>query len=227
MGHTRDPIPTKEAEVVDWVDNFAACIAANAVAWDIPGAEVTDLQTAFTTFKTLHVKAVSPERTPIIITQKNAAKAALLAKIRALMGFRLKNPIITDADRITMGLHVKDTTRTVMTVVNDAVDIDSITHGPITGSHVNVIRYHIEGKSIRAKVPYHLAVIQVYIRGADDPEPILNNERGWSKDFISMNEPFEMRHNPEDAGKMAYYRAHWETSGGVKGPWSMASAEIP
>jgi hypothetical protein len=55
----------------------------------------------------------------------------------------------------------------------------------------------------------------------------LNNEKGWSKDYISMVEPFEIRHEPGDVGKTAYYRAHWETPSGVKGPWAMASAEVP
>jgi hypothetical protein len=126
-----------------------------------------------------------------------------------------------------MGFSLIDGTRTSITVVNDAVDIDNISNGPIPGSHVHIIHYHIEGKAHRAKSPYHLAVFQVYIKGVGDAEPILNNERGWSKDSISLNEPFEIRHDPSDMGKIAYYRACWETSGGVKGPLSMMSAEIP
>jgi hypothetical protein len=112
-------------------------------------------------------------------------------------------------------------------VVNDAVDIDNISNGPIPGSHTHSISYHIEGKTHRAKAPYHLAVFQVYLKGAGDAEPILNSERGWSKDYVSMNEPFEIRHEPGDMGKIAYYRAHWETTGGAKGPWSMMGAEVP
>jgi hypothetical protein len=70
-------------------------------------------------------------------------------------------------------------------------------------------------------------VFQVYIKGADDPEPILNSEQGWSKDYLSMTEPFEMRHESGDVGKIAYNCAHWETSGEVKGPWTMARVEVP
>jgi hypothetical protein len=70
-------------------------------------------------------------------------------------------------------------------------------------------------------------VFQVYLKGTSDADPILNNERGWSKDYVSMNEPFEIRHESTDMGKIAYYRAHWETPGGAKGPWSMMSAEVP
>jgi hypothetical protein len=64
-----------------------------------------------------------------------------------------------------------------VTAVNDAADIDGISNGAIPGSHTHVISYRIEGRSNRAKAPYHLAVFQVYIRGTDDPEPILNLTR--------------------------------------------------
>jgi hypothetical protein len=126
-----------------------------------------------------------------------------------------------------MGFSLIDGTRTSITVVNDAVDIDNISNGPIPGSHVHLVHYHIEGKAHRAKAPYHLAVFQVYLKGAGDAEPILNSERGWSKDYLSKNEPFEMRHEPTDMGKIAYYRAHWETMSGAIGPWSMMGAEVP
>jgi hypothetical protein len=135
--------------------------------------------------------------------------------------------LISLRDAVAMGFSLLDDTRMSITVVNDAVDIDNISNGPIPGSHVHIIRYYIEGKAHRAKVPYHLAVFQVYLKGAGDAEPILNSERGWSKDYVLMNEPFEIRHEQSDMGKIAYYRAHWETMGGAKGPWSMMSAEVP
>jgi hypothetical protein len=158
---------------------------------------------------------------------KQAAKAALCAALEDLIDRGFLIDPRTAEDVVAMGFHLIDGTRTPTTVVNDAVDIDEITNGIIPGSHTHIVRYHIEGRPNRAKAPYHLAVFQVYVKGAADPEPILNSERGWSKDYISMTEPFEMRHEPGDVGKTAYYRAHWETSGGVKGPWAMASAEVP
>jgi hypothetical protein len=84
----------------------------------------------------------------------------------------------TETDVVAMGFSLVDGTRTSITVVNDAVDIDNISNGPIPGSHAHIISYHIEGKAHRAKAPYHLAVFQVYLKGAGDAEPILNSERG-------------------------------------------------
>ena len=76
---------------------FTAGIAANAGAWGIPASEVSALQTANTAFATLQAKADSPAKTSIIAAEKNAARNTPETRIRELVGFRLKNPFITDA----------------------------------------------------------------------------------------------------------------------------------
>ena len=198
------------------------------------GADWTDIPTAsWTAFKNARVvwasayAACKGAHLPKDTEAKNLAKKALRTAITNLLerGFLLAPR--TSEDAVAMGFHLIDNKRTSLTTVSDAVDIDRIANGTVPGSHTHIIYYRIEGSSHRAKAPYHLAVFQVYVRGADDPEPILNSERGWSKDYISLREPFEIRHESGDVGKTAYYRAHWETSRGVKGPWAMASAEVP
>jgi hypothetical protein len=125
-----------------------------------------------------------------------------------------------------MGFHLLDATDTVAGELNDRVVIDSVTNDPIMGSHTHIIRYHIKRKQHRYRVIYYQAVLQVYLQGAGDPPPVLNGERGWSKNYLSENNRFELRHKSGDVGKTAHYRARWETEGGAKGRWSMASAEV-
>ncbi|MDR1324584.1 MAG: hypothetical protein LBK00_00935 [Treponema sp.] len=199
-----------------------------------PNAAWTDIPiTSWTVFKEAHAAwvpayaACKGAHLPKDTEAKNLAKTGLRTAISDLLERGLLLAPRTSEDVVAMGFHLINNTHTTVATVNDAVDIDRIVNGTIPGSHTHTLYYHIEGKPRRAKAPYHLAVFQVYIRDASDPEPILNSERGWSKDYISMTEPFVMRHEPEDVGKTAYYRAHWETSGGVKGPWAMASAEVP
>jgi hypothetical protein len=193
---------------------------------DVPAASWTAFKTAHAAWVTAYA-ACKGAHLPKDTEAKNLADAALRTALSDLLERGLLLSPRTAEDAVAMGFHLIDGTRTPTTVVNEAVDIDEITNGIIPGSHTHIVRYHIEGHPHRAKAPYHLAVFQVYVRGAADPEPILNSERGWSKDYISMTEPFELRHEPGDVGKTAYYRAHWETLGGVKGPWAMSSAEVP
>jgi hypothetical protein len=100
--------------LADWAENFAGRIAGKAGLWDIPAEEANALQTAFTDFKSLHEMAASPQKTPIIVARKNAAKVDLLKKIRAMVGYRLQNPIITAVDRTELGLHIRDTNPTTI-----------------------------------------------------------------------------------------------------------------
>jgi hypothetical protein len=42
------------------------------------------------------------------VAKKNAARVRLKSRIRGLVNFQLRNPIITNAEGIAMGLHVRD-----------------------------------------------------------------------------------------------------------------------
>jgi hypothetical protein len=111
-----DYIPKKDSELVPWGDNFNSKVAANASRWGIPPEEIADLQNAYDAFVLLQKKADSPDKTKVIVAEKNAARKKYVALVRAMAGFRLKNPIITDAERIDIGLHVRDTTPTTIDV---------------------------------------------------------------------------------------------------------------
>jgi hypothetical protein len=220
------------AEALDTLANSVLTYATPHI--EGAGADWTDIPTAsWTAFKAAHATwvpayaACKGAHLPRETEAKNLAEVALRESLSDLLDRGMLLEPRTAADAVAMGFHLIDGTRTVVTVVNDAVDMDNIINGPIPGSHIQTIWYHVEGRPHRAKSPYHLAVFQVYIQAAGDPPPVLNSERGWSKDYVCMNEPFELRHEPDDVGKTAYYRAHWETEGGVKGPWSMVSAQVP
>ncbi|MDR1129681.1 MAG: hypothetical protein LBK96_01690 [Prevotellaceae bacterium] len=111
-----DYIPPKDSELVPWGSNFNSKVSVNASRWGIPLEEVTEVQTAYDVFVPLHKKADSPDSTTVIVAEKNVARKNYVTLVRAMVGFRLKNPIITDAERLDMGLHVHDTTPTTIDV---------------------------------------------------------------------------------------------------------------
>ncbi|MDR2070910.1 MAG: hypothetical protein LBP81_05805 [Treponema sp.] len=103
MSKQGDYLPQQEAVLIDWGDNFAAEITAHGTEWEIPAAEVSGVTTALAAFKTLHTQAASPERNRVIVEEKNEARDAFKAKVRAMVKFRFENPIITNADRVRCG----------------------------------------------------------------------------------------------------------------------------
>jgi hypothetical protein len=92
-------LPAKEADLVDWSDNFVTVLTANAAAWEVPAAEVTALTGALNTFKPLHEQATGPDSTAVIVEQKNEAKAALVTLIRNMVNYRLANPAVVGSKR--------------------------------------------------------------------------------------------------------------------------------
>jgi hypothetical protein len=215
-----DYIPRKDAELVPWSANFATQVADNAIAWNIPVEEVTDLQNATTSFARLQAQADSPAKTAIIVAEKNVARTELKAKIRALVNFRLKNPIITDAQRIAMGLHVHDTTPTTVPVPKSRPELDI----DVVDVRRLKILFHDMGSSSKAK-PYGVngAVIAYAMLDAPPADP-----SALTRTALATRTPHTLEFTEEERGKTVYVAICWQNEKGEKGPWSeIESAIVP
>ncbi|MDR2765351.1 MAG: hypothetical protein LBB90_10025 [Tannerella sp.] len=216
----KDYIPRKESELVAWSANFTAQVAANATAWEIPAGEVTALQTADTAFAALHAQADSPAKNSIIVAKKDAARKTLTAKIRELAGFRLKNPVITDAQRVALGLTVHDTKQTTISAPKSRpeLDIDVLDFGRLK------VLFHDMGSSSKAK-PYGVngAVIVYAVLDAPPVDPSALN-----RSALATRTPYILEFTGEERGKTVYVALCWQNQKGERGPWSeIESAIIP
>ncbi|MDR0669459.1 MAG: hypothetical protein LBF95_05200 [Treponema sp.] len=224
-------LPRKDADLDTLANSVRAYCAPHLAGSnpDWPDIPLTSW-TAFTTALAVWTPAYEACKVPHLPSQtaaKNLAKQALEDSLTELLLRGLLMPPRTVEDILAMGFHLADTTHTPVEEVKDTVDIDSIANGTVPGTHVHILHYHIQGNPHRSKAPYQMAVFQVYIRGPNDSEPVLESEDPWGADHTSMNEPFEVHHKPEYTGKTAYYRARWQAFGGIQGPWTMAAALIP
>jgi hypothetical protein len=196
-----------------------------AIWTDIPLPTWMSFKTAFAIWTLIYEKCQKPHL-PGDTEAKHSAETELRRTFTELMDRGLLLAPRTSEDLVSMGFEFVDDTRTVITEVTDTVNFGNILNGPVAGSHVHIVPYNITGKKSRAKAPYHLAVFQMYIQGPDDPPPILEEDKWWGKDILSKNEPFEHHHKAEDVGKIAHYRARWETANTVVGPWTMTNAQV-
>ena len=220
MSTKSDYIPKKDAELVPWSANFTAGVAANAGAWGIPPDEVSALQTADATFAALHAQADSPARTSIIVAEKNAARHTLETKIRELAGFRLRNPIITDAQRIALGLHVRDTTYTTVPVpkTRPELDVDVVDFRRLK------VSFRDMGSSSKAK-PYGVngAVIVYAVLDTPPADP-----GALTRSVLATRTPYTLEFTEEERGKTVYVAICWQNEKGERGPWSeIESAIVP
>jgi hypothetical protein len=215
-----DYIPGKDAELVSWSANFVTQVAANAPMWDIPADEVANLQVVATDFATLQAQADSPAKNTIIVAKKNAARTTLVTIIRGLVNFRLKNPIITDAQRIAIGLHLHDTTPTAIPAPTSRPELDI---DVFDVRRLKVV-FHDMGSSSKAK-PYGVNGAVIVYAVLDTP-PV--SPEALTRSVLATHTPFTLEFTEEERGKTVYIAICWQNEKGQKGPWSeIESAIVP
>jgi hypothetical protein len=220
MSSKSDYIPERDSELVAWSANFTAGVTANAGAWGILPDEVSALQIADTRFATLHAQADSPAKNSIIVAEKNAARKTLEAKIRELAGFRLKNPVITDAERIALGLHVRDTKPTNIPVPKSRPELDI---DVVDFRRLKVVFHDMDSKS-KAK-PYGVNGAVIVYAVLDAPPA---DTSALARSALATRTPHILEFTEEERGKTVYVAICWQNEKGERGPWSeIENAIVP
>ncbi|MDR1983395.1 MAG: hypothetical protein LBQ28_01010 [Prevotellaceae bacterium] len=213
-------LPSKDAELVAWGNNFTVQVAANAAAWEITTTEVTDLQRKFDNFQALFSHACSPEKTSIIVAQKNEAREIFKETVRGLVNFRLRNPVITADQRIALGLHVRKTKPSPIPVpaTRPELDIDVL--------DVRRLKIHFRDmySSSKAK-PYGISGAVIIYAALDTP-PADHNM--LMRSTLATRTPYTLEFTEEERGKTVYVACCWQNKKGKNGPWSeIESAIVP
>jgi hypothetical protein len=204
MSKQGDYLPGQESSLIDWGDNFAAEVTAHGAEWEIPAAESTGVTTALAAFKTLHTQSAGPERTRVIVEQKNEARDAFKAKVRAMVKFRFENPIITNADRVRCGLHSRDTVKTPSGEPSTVPVLEELK--PLGNARVE-IRAHDENTPDSRAVPYgYNGCVLKYAWGK---EPITDRDALTLSKLITRF-PYTLALPPEASGSVLSITACWQ-----------------
>jgi hypothetical protein len=215
-----DYIPRKDAEIVSWSANFSAQVATNAAVWEIPYNEVTDLQNATALFATLQAQAGSPAKTSIIVAQKDAARKNLVGIIRAMAGFRLKNPIITDAQRRALGLRVRDAKPSSIKPPHTRPELDI----DVVDVRRLAVNFRDMGSKSKAR-PY--GVNGALIKHATLDTPPADHD-ALTRTVLATRTPHILEFTEEERGETVYVVICWQNEKGELGPWSeIESAIVP
>ncbi|MDR2643399.1 MAG: hypothetical protein LBC74_11470 [Planctomycetaceae bacterium] len=212
MAHSKDYLPTTELELVDWSGNFTNVVLDNAAAWGITEKEQLDLKNAYLNFKFLQIQSSTPEKSKITVQEKNTAKQILKSKIRELVNYRLRNPVITNAQRVSMGLRARKFYRTPI---------------PVPSSHpkfvINVLdvrrlmlSFSESGVAGKAK-PYGIDGAVIMFAVLDKPP---NGVEELIHSVLATRTPHIFQFNDNERGKYAYFAICWQNEKGEKGPIS-------
>jgi hypothetical protein len=215
-----DYIPPKDADLVAWSANFTSQVETNARTWEIPPDEVVGLRVANDAFAELQKKADSPAKNSIIVAEKKTARKELIAKIRALVGFRLKNPIITNAERIALGLRVHDTTPSPIPVPKNRPEL-SIS---VIDFRRLKVTFHDKDSSSNA-IPYGFNGAVIIYAVLDAPPA---DHNALTRSVLATRTTYTLEFTEEERGKTVYIAICWQNEKGEKGPFSeIESAIVP
>lgn len=110
-------IPTKDADLIAWGDNFAAVITADPALYGLLAADALVIQTQYNEFAAAYAIAVNPAtRTIVTIAAKDEEKAGFLSIARAYAAIIRANAGVSDAAKAAAGLTIPDPTPTPIPV---------------------------------------------------------------------------------------------------------------
>ena len=109
----RNTIPRTDAKFLNWSANFGDLIAADAAGYGLSDKQAADFNALLTAFRASYAKAVEPgTKTTVAVAQKNADRDALRLAARRLVSIIDGQANVTDAQRVALGIVVRDASPT-------------------------------------------------------------------------------------------------------------------
>ena len=209
-----DFIPPSDADFDSWLQNFVSYVAANAAALGASPAEVTALQGVQTDWDAKYPASNTAFAASLAATQaKTDSRIAGEAFIRPFVGRLQSNPSVTDAQRQSLGITVRSTTRTAVgpPASKPVASIDPSQRLRHTIAFVDELT-----PTSRAK-PDGVQGCEIWTK-VGDPVPAGPNDVHYLA--LDTRTPSVAEFDAADAGKTAYYMLRWISTRGEPGPWS-------
>jgi len=208
-------IPARDADLVNWSDNFSTLLTASPATYGLISGDAVAVAAANTPWQTAYTTAIDPStRTPVAVQAKDDAKISMLATIRPYAQLISLNAGVLASDKIAIGVNPRTSSPTPISapVTNPILAVVSTT--PLQ----HVLRYRDESASPSVKSkPYGVLQIQIFCSVS---ATVITDQNALDYKGVATKSPFLLSFDPADAGKQAYYAARWITRRGLIGPWS-------
>lgn len=211
-----DYIPRTDPEFNIWQGNLIAEVDLNATTWNIPADVVTAVKGAQSTWTAAYLKADNVDnRTHGDVTMKNRARTAYEKKLRPfIQEYITFNSKITDGQRESMGLKVRNNSRTPAQVP----ETRPVGRIEFTQRLQHIIHFSDELSPLSKAKPAGVHGCEIWVK-IDGESPKKASELNFLG--TETETPYIASFDGEYAGKMAYYWLRWVNTKGQTGPWSV------
>jgi hypothetical protein len=216
-----DYMPSSEQGLCDMGDVVIPYATENCVRWGVrpPGKAMID---KFEDFKLKMAKCKDPTHSQIDTLAKNNARKLAEKEMRDyLQGLVVRNTSVTDEDRRTMGLRLRDTTPTTIGAPSGTPTAEVSYPGY---AKLKISTSHAKGEPFDDKGNYGRKFIYT-VREQTAPTP---TDAELNMSVFTRRKSLVFTFAPEESGKKMYFRLAYENSKGKAGSLSpLFSATIP
>jgi hypothetical protein len=216
-----DYIPRSDGAFLEWSKTLVTYVSAHLTEFNIQQAALAPIQTELTAYETAFEAAQNPNRGKVDVLRKDEARDALKSSIRAFVKAYLAfNPAVTDADKESMGLPLRDNTRT------PAPPPSTIPETELDSSVIRQITVHFKdnGSDKRGK-PAHVHGIELRWSLLETAPTSVED---LTKSAFDTASPYTFVFDEAERGKTLYICPRWENGKGDKGPWGeIVKAIVP
>ena len=214
---TMDYIPHEQAVFFNWQDKLLNVLVAESVGWVVLPADLIALQALQTIYVAAYQTSSKEQKLTRTAGQAQALRTAQENYIDGIRNFNSqwisRNPLVTDAQKVDLGVTVRDTEPTRIDAAGFAPQlvVDKISGG------MHTLRFSNPEDPDSKKMPYGQKIIlRTAVSTADIPEPDIP----WSGSVTVTRFLHDVIYTAGDKGKTAYYNACYESTRGERGPWS-------
>jgi len=208
-----DYIPDTDAEFRAWLKNFLDYANANLAALGLVAADTAPLGTAATTFNTAMDNNIAAQAAAkAAVESKETSRAAAEVLVRALAQRIQADGTVLDAQRHSLGLNVRATTRTPVAVpaTRPVATIDT------SQRLQHTISFGDEETPGTRKKPDGVTGCEIWFKLGTPP----SDPSELTYLATDTKTPYTAVFDGADAGKVAHYMLRWVNRRGERGPWS-------
>ena len=209
-----DYIPSSDADFDAWTRNFVENVVTNAAALGLSPAQVTSLQGGQTDWGAKYPASNAAQAAVNSAVQaKNDSRSGYQYLIRSLANIMQSSPQVTDAQRQSLGINVRSTTRTAAAAPTSkpVATVDTNQRLRHTINFVDELT-----PTSRAK-PDGAQGCEIWMK-VGDPAPAGPKDVHYLA--LDTRTPYTVEFDAADAGKTAYYMLRWISTRAEPGPWS-------
>lgn len=209
-------IPTKEADLNNWLSNFSTLISGSPTTYGLTSTDATNISGTVSDWAAAYALCTSPTtKTASTVAAKDTQKVTTLALIRPYAQQVSRNPGVTSGNKIALGLNPQTSTPSPITppASNPVLSILSMQPGAVNFTY----RDNMTSPTSKAK-PYGVTSCQLYGMQSDtvvtDPS-VLPQVASLTKSPSQFM--FPGGYTP---GKIWYFAAKWQIRTGGQSPFS-------